>query len=147
MFCSGISSFSQEIAYQRSPNIFITSDVNFDMVKVERVEFDEKISPLSPLEEKIMEFLWKHGPSHVALIAEEIGASLSSVAATLDRLVKNGLVERKQEKIDGRRKFVFYPVVSRNELERRFVENVLDRLVENFGEVVVEYFHRKGIRK
>ena len=117
------------------------------MVKIERVEFDEKISPLSPLEEKIMEFLWKNGSAHVALISGKINASLSSVAATLDRLVKNGLVERKQEKIDGRRKFVFYPAVSRDELEKRFVENVLDRLVENFGEVVVEYFHRKGIKK
>jgi len=117
------------------------------MVKTERVEFDDKVSPLSPLEEKIMEFLWRNGPAHVALISEKINVSLSSVAATLDRLVKNGLVERKQEKVDGRRKFVFYPVLSRDELERKFVENVLDRLVANFGEAVVEYFHRKGIKK
>lgn len=117
------------------------------MVKVERVEFDDKISPLSPLEEKIMNFLWENGPSHVSLISQNINASLSSVAATLDRLVKNGLVERRQERIDGRRKFVYYPKLSREEITRKFVENVLDKLVENFGEVVVEYFHKKGIKK
>ncbi|NOY11030.1 MAG: BlaI/MecI/CopY family transcriptional regulator [Archaeoglobi archaeon] len=117
------------------------------MVKTERVEFDGRISPLSPLEEKIMSFLWEKGPSHVSLISENINASLSSVAATLDRLVKNGLVERKQERVDGRRKFVYYPKMTREEVTRRFVENVLDRLVENFGELVIEYFHKKGAKK
>ncbi len=117
------------------------------MVKVERVEFDEKMSPLSPLEEKIMEFLWKNGSAHVSLIAESIGAPLSSVAATLDRLVKNELVERKQEKVEGRRKFVYSPKLSRDELNVKFIEGVLDKLMENFGEVVVEYFHKKGIKK
>ncbi|AIY91090.1 BlaI/MecI/CopY family transcriptional regulator [Geoglobus acetivorans] len=117
------------------------------MVKKERIEFDENISPLSPLEERIMDFLWTNGPSPIGVISESLNVTMSSVAATLDRLVKNGIVERRQEKVDGRRKFVYYPLLSKDDMVKMFVENILDRLVENFGDVVVEYFHRRGIRQ
>lgn len=117
------------------------------MVKKERMELNDNLSPLSPLEEKIMEFIWQNGPSSIVAISEELGVPLSSIAATLDRLVKNGFVERRQEKVDGRRKFVYYPKISKDEMVSKFVENILDRLVENFGDAVVEYFHKRGIKR
>jgi DNA-binding MarR family transcriptional regulator len=116
------------------------------MVKKERIEIDDRISALSPLEERIMEYLWNHGPSHVSKISESIGISISSVAATLDRLVRHGFVERRQEKIDGRRKYVYYAKLGKTDIERKFVEGVLDKLMSNFGEIVAEYFHKRGIK-
>ena len=117
------------------------------MVKRERIELGDEIRIFSPLEEKIMEFLWKKSGATLSEISKEINASMSSVAATLDRLEKNGFVRKEKKSVDGRKKFVFYPAVSKKDVEENFVHSVLDRLIEKFGDVVVDYFHKKVAKK
>jgi|Deesub1362B_J571_1020462.scaffolds.fasta_scaffold08096_3 predicted transcriptional regulator len=116
------------------------------MVKRKRVEIKGDINLLSPLEEKIMEFLWKNSSSTVAEISQSVEASLSSVAATIDRLIQHGYVIRKKKKVDGRMKYVYSPALMREEANRKMVEDILDALVEKFGDVVVNYFQQRGRR-
>ncbi len=113
------------------------------MVKRKRVEISEGINPFSPLEEKIMNFLWSNPNSTVAEISRSIDAPLSSVAATIDRLVQHGYVIRKKEKVGDRMKYVYSPTFSREEVKRRMVEDILDTLMEKFGDIVVSYFQRR----
>ncbi len=117
------------------------------MVKKERIELSEDMKIFSPLEEKIMRCLWNKKEATLSEISGCIEAPMSSVAATLDRLERNGFVRKEKKVVDGRKKFVFYPAVSEEEVERKFVENILDRLVEKFGEIVVDYFHKKVVKK
>ncbi|ADC65041.1 transcriptional repressor, CopY family [Ferroglobus placidus DSM 10642] len=117
------------------------------MVKKERIELGEELRIFSPLEEKIMEFLWEKKEATLSEIAKGVNASMSSVAATLDRLEKNGFVKKEKKSVEGRRKFVFYPAVSKKDVEVNFVQSILDKLIDKFGDVVVDYFHRKVEKK
>jgi predicted transcriptional regulator len=114
------------------------------MVKRKRVEIKGEINLLSPLEEKIMEFLWKNPNSTVSEISQHLKVTLSSVAATIDRLVQHGYVIREKERVDGRMKYVYSPALTREEVNRRMVENILDTLMEKFGDIVVSYFQRRS---
>jgi len=117
------------------------------MVKRKRVELKGDINLLSPLEEKIMDFLWENSNSSVSKISQHVGAPLSSVAATIDRLVQHGYVIRKREKIDGRMKYIYSPALKREEANQKLVESILDTLVEKFGDVVVNYFQKRDRSK
>ncbi len=113
------------------------------MVKRKRVEIKGEINLLSPLEEKIMDFLWKSSNSTVSEISQHVEAPLSSVAATIDRLVQHGYVVRKKERVDGRMKYIYSPALTREEVNRKMVENILDTLMDKFGDIVVNYFQRR----
>ena len=124
--------------------IFYNILFNFErMVKRKRMEISEGINPFSPLEGKIMNFLWSNPNSTVAEISRSIDAPLSSVAATIDRLVQHGYVVRKKKKVGDRMKYVYSPTFSREEVRRKMVEDILDTLMEKFGDVVVSYFQRR----
>lgn len=114
------------------------------MVKRKRVEIEEEFSLLSPLEEKIMDFLWKNYDSTVSEIAEQVEAPLSSVAVTIDRLIQHGYVLRKKEKVDGRMKYIYSPALEKEEADRRMVEDILDSLMDKFGDAVVNYFQQRS---
>ena len=113
------------------------------MVKKKRMDIGDNISPFSPLEERIMEYLWSNPDSGVAEISRSINAPMSSVAATIDRLARHGYVIRRKKKVGDRLKFVYSPAMSREETRRRAVESILDNLMERFGDVVVSYFQRR----
>jgi predicted transcriptional regulator len=112
------------------------------MVKRKRLEIDEP-SLLSPLEERIMSYLWENPGSTVSEISRKLNVSLSSVAVTIDRLCKHGYVSRERKKMGGRIRYVYSPLLSREEAKRKMVEDILDTLMERFGDVVVSYFHRR----
>jgi len=114
------------------------------MVKRKRVEIKGDINLLSPLEEKIMEFLWKNSSSTVAEISQNVEASLSSVAATIDRLIQHGYVVRKKEKVGGRMKYVYSAALMRKEANKKMVEDILNVLVDKFGDIVVNYFQERS---
>jgi len=114
-------------------------------MRKERIEV-ENVRALSPLEEKIIEFLENRGKATVSEISKSTGIKLPSVAATIDRLVSAGYVDKKKEKIEGRLRYVYYLKLTREDINRKFVERILDRIMENFGEIVAEYFHKKGFK-
>lgn len=116
------------------------------MVKRKRLEIEEGINFLSPLEEKIMECLWKNSESTVAEIAKDLQAPLSSIAVTIDRLIQHGYVIRKKEKVSGRMKYVYSPILMKEDAKKKMVEDILDSLMDKFEDVVVNYFEEKSSR-
>jgi predicted transcriptional regulator len=116
------------------------------MVKLDLINLSNRglTKFFSPIEARIMETLWSEGELPTARITERTGISLSSVAGTLDRLVKAGYVERRVERIGGRAKYIYSPVYSPEEMAGEITRRVLDNLVETFGEIAVEHFSRYG---
>jgi|GEM_PF-989060 len=109
----------------------------------------KKIAQLSPLENNILNVLWKSGEGmRVRGICAKLGGTpLTSIAVTLDRLHKKSAVIRESEKGRGGTHYI-YSAVPKESFQRSLVAGVMDRLVENFGQIAVNYFNEKyGKRK
>lgn len=119
------------------------------MVKIDRINLSNEgfTKFFSPIESQIMEILWDTGSLTTAQITEKTTIPLSSVAGTLDRLVKTGYVERNVETVDGRIRYIYTPTSSRNDVASSITNRVLDSLVETFGELAVENFSRYRAKK
>src|SRR6267378_4612551 len=78
---------------------------------------------LGRLEFELMEILWSRGESNVRDVAQHLRRPLAytTVMTTLDRLYKKGLLERRMPD----RAFLYSARFSREEWERRRVENIL----------------------
>lgn len=108
-----------------------------------------KIAQMSPLENGILKVLWKSGGGMRVreLHARLRKAPLTSIAVTLDRLHAKGAVVRAAEKGRGGTHYI-YSAVPKESFQRSMVAGVMDRLVENFGQIAVNYFNEKyGKRK
>lgn len=112
------------------------------MVKLERINIANKgyTKFFSPIESRIMHVLWDKGNLTTAQITEETGIPLSSVAGTLDRLVKAGYVNRNVEDVNGRIRYIYWPSFSKNETAVEITNRILDSLVDTFGDLAVENF-------
>ncbi|GIV14727.1 MAG: hypothetical protein KatS3mg022_0162 [Armatimonadota bacterium] len=97
---------------------------------------------LGDLERTVMETLWQHGVCTASqvhqLVSQQHQVALTTIATTLERLCKKGLVERSGE----RRSYQYRATLSREQLERRIVGETLARLAERFPEALAVYFHR-----
>jgi DNA-binding MarR family transcriptional regulator len=119
------------------------------MVKIERINLVNEgyTKFFSPIESQIMDALWDKGNMTTSQITEEINISLSSVAGTLDRLVKAGYVNRRVETVNGRVRYMYIPSSSRNETASDITNRVLDSLVDTFGELAIENFSKYKTKK
>lgn len=99
--------------------------------------------PLGQLESAVMAVIWSHdqplsvGEVHAALPVEARGA-YTTVKTTLERLATKGILARTR----AGKAYLYGAAVSREELERRIVSGVLDRLLEQFPRAVVSFFAR-----
>ena len=66
--------------------------------------------------------------------------ALTTVLTTLDRLREKGIVRRER---DGKA-YCYWATVSEEELQRRIVGGVLDRLIAQFPRAVAAYFAQQG---
>jgi predicted transcriptional regulator len=100
-------------------------------------------SPLGQLESAVMDVVWSRsgavpvGEVHAALPAEP-PVAYTTAKTTMERLADKGILSRTKE---GKAYF-YRAAVSRQELERRIVSKVLDRLVEQFPQAVASFFVR-----
>jgi predicted transcriptional regulator len=119
------------------------------MVKLDQINLSNNglTKFFSPIEAKIMEVLWSENELLTAELTRKTQIPLSSVAGTLDRLVKAGYVERRIKKINGRPKYIYSAVHTPEEAAGEITKRVLDNLVETFGEVAVEHFSKYEGRK
>src|SRR3981189_2310967 len=78
---------------------------------------------LGRMEFRLVEILWSRGERNVRDVAQQLGRPLAytTVMTTLDRLFKKGLLERRMPD----RAFLYSARFSREEWERRRVENML----------------------
>lgn len=82
---------------------------------------------IGPLEERVLELLWRTGERSVRDVREELGATLAytTVMTTLDRLYKKGLLARRR----SGRAFRYAPRMSREALAAGTLRGWLERLL------------------
>ncbi|MGQ9738574.1 MAG: BlaI/MecI/CopY family transcriptional regulator [Armatimonadota bacterium] len=97
---------------------------------------------LGDLERVVMEVLWECDVCTAGEVHRQVlqthQVALTTIATTLERLCRKGLVERSGE----RRSYRYRAVLSREQLERRIVGEALAHLAQRFPEVLAAYFHR-----
>ncbi len=100
---------------------------------------------LSQLECEILNVLWNLGQAKVRDVHKRLKtkAALTSVAVTLDRMHKKGIVKRQIKTGVGGLHYIYSPAVTKKQLERSIVENVVNKLIDNFGSSAVSYFNEK----
>lgn len=98
---------------------------------------------LGKLEADILKALWKLGASSVREIHKEAAqhrdVALTTVATVLDRLFEKGLVERELVRTRGLW-YEYRPALTKVELEKAVVKDVITGLFETFGDATVSHF-------
>jgi predicted transcriptional regulator len=94
----------------------------------------KKTSGLTDAELRLMEVLWRIGPSTVAdvtvALPPEVPLAYSSVLTTLRILETKGYLQHRK---DGRA-FIYEPIVARDEVRENAVTHLLRRFFENSPE-------------
>lgn len=103
-------------------------------------------APLGDLEQAVMRCVWD-SQEHGILgseIQEKVGLThpiaLTTALTTLERLRDKGFVSRDREG----KAFRYRPSVTEEELQRRIVGGVLDRLIAQFPSAVAAYFAQQS---
>ncbi len=94
--------------------------------------------PLGPLENTVMEILWKRGDCNVHDVIDSLDRPLAytTVMTTLDRLFKKSLLDRRKDE----RAFIYSPRLSRKEWEEKRAGNLLAGFLagpKQSGEVLI----------
>ena len=100
---------------------------------------------LGPLETSIIEVIWSSKqPLTVRDVYEKLRRrkkiAYTTVMTTMDRLYEKGLLDRRVEKGRGGVLYVYWPKFGKHSFKKSAVQEVLNSLVENFGEIVASYF-------
>lgn len=119
------------------------------MVNINKIRLDRKgvKTLLSPLETETLLILWKLKRTRVReihrLLRRNRKVALTSVAVTLDRLHQKGIVSRIIEKGRGGGHYVYYPKSTKHEFEESIIEHTVNKLINSFGPVAANYFHKR----
>jgi len=119
------------------------------MVKIERINLSNEglTKFFSPIEAQIMEVLWINEKVATPEITEKTGIPLSSVAGTLDRLVKAGFAKREIDKSGTKIRYLYSATESMDNTANTITKKVLDSLVDSFGKVAIDNFHTYNNKK
>jgi predicted transcriptional regulator len=90
--------------------------------------FRASSSQLGPLEERLLDALWKHGTATVRELADDDCQDLAytTVMTTLDRLFKKNLLSREAEG----RAFRYTPLLTREEMHREVAGEAFRQLLD-----------------
>ena len=95
---------------------------------------------LGDLEAAVIDHLWLNGPEDVKQVHRAVGRArgitLNTVQTTLKRLHKKGLLAR--EKVSHA--YVYAPAVSRDEYQRRALDQTIELLMQGEAEAMVSAF-------
>lgn len=94
---------------------------------------------ISPLEQKVMELIWKEQICTVREIHKRLHSgklAYTTVATILQRLYNKGLVDRKEQG----RAYIFSPKLSKESYSKKMVKNFLNRFFGSFGDVAIASF-------
>ncbi len=99
----------------------------------------KKSLDLTEAEQRLMEVLWEKGSASVAEVADalpkKLGLAYNTVLTTLRILEEKGYVRHTKPK-DGR-KFLYTPVVSREQASHSALRHLLSRFFGNSAEALV----------
>jgi len=106
---------------------------------------------LSPLEADILKILWTEKHARVRDVYDKLKGrrkvALTSVAVILDRLHKKKFVTRSVQVGLGGYHYIYLPKISKNDFEHSIVNETVNKLIENFGDVAVNYFNERFVKK
>lgn len=95
----------------------------------------------SELEADILNYLWKNKEARSKALYKELKnkhkCTHSTIAVTLDRLYKKGVLKRTSEKCKGGKRYIYYPKFSKDELGFVIANKFLIFLRKTFGEACV----------
>jgi len=99
---------------------------------------------LGPLEARVMEIVWEmKTPVSVRMVYEKLRKerkiAYTTVMSTMNTLFEKGLLDRKIARGRGGLLYVYWPKLSKEEVERSVVKQVIDSLMRNFGNSVTSY--------
>jgi predicted transcriptional regulator len=105
-------------------------------------------SILGPLEAEVLNTVFeKKTPVRVREVYEELKKkrkiAYTTVMSTMSTLFEKGLLDRRIEKGRGGLLYVYWPRMSKKEIEHSVVSQVIDSLVKNFGDSVTSYLIEK----
>ncbi len=119
------------------------------MVKLDQINLsnDGLTKFFSPIEARILRTLWTEGEMMTSELTEKTNIPLTSIAGTLDRLIKAGYATRRIENVNGRVRYVYTPVFSEEEVANEITTKILDSLVDTFGPLALENFSKYSDKK
>lgn len=119
------------------------------MVKLDQINIsnDGLTKFFSPIEARILKTLWTEGEMMTSELTEKTNIPLTSIAGTLDRLVKAGYAARRVDTVNGRVRYVYAPVYSEEEVASEITTKVLDSLVDAFGPLALLNFSKYSDKK
>jgi len=122
--------------------------VMFSRIRLQRKGLE---TLLSPLEADILKILWSEKEVRVRDVYNKLKGkrkvALTSVAVILDRLHKKKLVTRNIQVGRGGYHYIYLTKITRADFESSVVAKTVDKLVENFGDVAVNYFYERFVKK
>ena len=112
------------------------------MVKIDRINISNEglTKFFSPIEAQIMEVLWENNEMMTSEITKKTDIPLSSVAGTLDRLVKADFAKRRLEKNGQRVRYIYSATATADNAATAITTRILDSLVDTFGVAAIENF-------
>ncbi len=119
------------------------------MVKLDQINIskDGLTKFFSPIEAEILRVLWSEGEMMTSELTEKTNIPLTSIAGTLDRLVKAGYATRRVDTVNGRVRYVYAPAASEEEVATEITTKILDSLVDSFGPLALENFSKYSDKK
>lgn len=114
------------------------------MVKIDRINISNEglTKFFSPIEAQIMEKLWANDELMTSEITKMTSIPLSSVAGTLDRLVKADFAKRRVENKGQRVRYIYSATATADNAANAITTRILDSLVDTFGTIAVENFSK-----
>jgi predicted transcriptional regulator len=99
---------------------------------------------LGPLEADVLNAVYEMGkPIRVREVYEKLKGerkiAYTTVMSTMNTLFEKSILDRKVTEGKGGLLYVYWPKMTRSEIERSAVKHILDSLVKNFGEAVTSY--------
>ncbi len=99
-------------------------------------------APLGDLEQAVMRRVWDSGQPGITAaelqsdLDKHHSVALTTVLTTFDRLRDKGIVRREREG----KAYRYWAAIQEDELQKRIVGGVLDRLIAQFPKAVAAYF-------
>ncbi len=109
-----------------------------------RVDGKDLEAILGPLEANVLNTVYDAGkPVRVREVYEKMKGdrkiAYTTVMSTMNTLYEKGILGRKVTEGRGGLLYVYWPKMTRNEIEKSAVKHIMDSLMKNFGEAVTSY--------
>jgi predicted transcriptional regulator len=109
-----------------------------------RVDGKDLEAILGPLEADVLGVVYDMGkPIRVREVYEKMKGdrkiAYTTVMSTMNTLYEKGILDRKVTEGRGGLLYIYWPKMTRTEIEKSAVKHIMDSLMKNFGEAVTSY--------